>query len=98
MKTLVKLTLECLSVPYDDNVMELKSDDFKGAGKTNYINASPIAFENCAQVMKNCCLELRYESSTLILYKELSSPIFQSCLSVSQASVTPVQISTLCNI
>ena len=41
---------------------------------------------------------LRYESSTLILYKELSSPIFQSCLSVSQASVTPVQISTLCNI
>ena len=43
-------------------------------------------------------LELRYESSTLILYKELSSPIFQSCQSVSQASVTPVQISTLCNI
>ena len=42
--------------------------------------------------------KLRYESSTLILYKELSSPIFQSCLSVSQASVTPVQISTLCNI
>ena len=41
--------------------------------------------------------ELRYESSTLILYKELSSPIFQS-LSVSQASVTPVQISTLFNI
>ena len=57
MKTLVKLTLECLSVPYDDNVMELKSDEFKGAGKTNYINASPIAFENCAQVMKNCCLK-----------------------------------------
>ena len=27
---------------------------------------------------------LRYESSTLILYKELSSPIFQSCQSVSQ--------------
>ena len=24
-------------------------------------------------------LLLRYESSTLILYKELSSPIFQSC-------------------
>ena len=43
-------------------------------------------------------LELRYESSTLILYKELSSSIFQSCQSVSQASVTPVQISTLCNI
>ena len=42
--------------------------------------------------------ELRYESSTLILYKELSSPIFQSCQSVSEASVTPVQISTLCNI
>ena len=45
---------------------------------------------------------LRYERSTLILYKELSSPIFQSCQSVSQsvseASVTPVQISTLCNI
>ena len=42
-------------------------------------------------------LLLRYESSTLILCKELSSPIFQS-LSVRQASVTPVQISTLCNI
>ena len=49
-------------------------------------------------------LQLRYECHTLqgaILYKELSSPIFQS-LSVSQsvrkASVTPVQISTLCNI
>ena len=41
---------------------------------------------------------LRYESSTLILYKELSSTIFQSCQSVCQASVTPVQISTLCNI
>ena len=41
---------------------------------------------------------LRYESSTLILYKELSSSIFQSCQSVSQASVTPVQISTLFNI
>ena len=37
---------------------------------------------------------LRYESSTLILYKELSSPIFQSRQSVSEASVTPVQIST----
>ena len=50
-------------------------------------------------------LFLRYESSTLILYKELSSSIIQS-LSVSQwvsewvrqASVTPVQISTFCNI
>ena len=41
---------------------------------------------------------LRYESSTLILYKELSSSIFQSCQSVSEASVTPVQISTFCNI
>ena len=28
--------------------------------------------------------QLRYESSTLILYKELSSPIFQSCEWVSQ--------------
>ena len=28
---------------------------------------------------------LRYESSTLILYKELSSPIFQSCQSVSES-------------
>ena len=37
---------------------------------------------------------LRYESSTLILYKELSSPIFQSCQSVCQACVTPFQIST----
>ena len=45
--------------------------------------------------------KLRYESSTLILYKELSSTVFQS-LSVSEwvrkASVTPVQISTLFNI
>ena len=45
---------------------------------------------------------LRYERSTLILYKELSSTIFQSRQSVSQsvcqASVTPVQISTFCNI
>ena len=41
---------------------------------------------------------LRYESSTLILYKELSSPIFQSCESVCQACVTPFQISTFCNI
>ena len=45
---------------------------------------------------------LHYESSTLILYKEPSSPIFQSCHSVSEsvrkASVTPVQISILCNI
>ena len=40
---------------------------------------------------------LRCESSTLILYKELSSSIFQS-LSVSQASVTPDQISTLFDI
>ena len=28
-------------------------------------------------------LKLRYESSTLILYKELSSSIFQSCHSVN---------------
>ena len=32
-------------------------------------------------------LSLRYESSTLILYKELSSSIFQSCLSVSQSGI-----------
>ena len=45
---------------------------------------------------------LRYESSSLKLYKELSSSIFQNCQSVSQsvcqACVTPFQISTLCNI
>ena len=41
---------------------------------------------------------LRYESSTLILYKELSSTIFQNCRSVSEVCVTPVQFSTLCNI
>ena len=51
--------------------------------------------------------KLCYESSTLKLYKALSSPIFQSlsvCQSVSQsvsqsvrkALVTPDQISTLC--
>ena len=42
-------------------------------------------------------LALRYESSTLIVCKELSSSIFQN-LWVRQASVKPVQISTLCNI
>ena len=42
-------------------------------------------------------LKLRYESSTLILYKELSSSNFQS-LWVSKRSVTPNQISTLFNI
>ena len=42
-------------------------------------------------------LELLYERSTPILYKEVSSTIFQS-LSVRKASVTPVQVSSLCNI
>ena len=41
------------------------------------------------------CFFLRYESSTLILYKKLSSSIFQS-LSVSKSLVTPNQISTFC--
>ena len=41
-------------------------------------------------------LILRHESIP-ILHRELSSPIFQS-LWVSKASVTPVQISTLCNV
>ena len=40
--------------------------------------------------------KLRYESSTLILCKELSSSIF--ALWVCQALVTPAQISTFCNI
>ena len=46
------------------------------------------------------CRVLRYESSTLILYKELSGPILQVWVSqsVSQACVTPFQISTFCNI
>ena len=34
-------------------------------------------------------LLLRYESSTLILYKELSSPIFQSCESVRMRDTLP---------
>ena len=43
--------------------------------------------------------KLRYESSTLILYKELSSSIFKVVSQrVSEASVIPDQISTLCNI
>ena len=54
----------------------------------------------CITVSGSFCI-LRYKSSNLILYKELSSSIFQS-LSVSEgvrkASVTPVQISTLFNI
>ena len=37
--------------------------------------------------------ELCYESFSLILYKDLSSTIFQSCQSVSKASVIPDQIS-----
>ena len=80
MKTLVKLTLECLSVPYDDNVMELKSDEFKGIGKTNYINASPIAFENCAQVMKNCCLEYfaDFNSSSSVRFVDFSAKLLKS--------------------
>ena len=80
MKTLVKLTLECLSVPYDDNVMELKSDEFKGAGKTNYINASPIAFENCAQVMKNYCLEYfaDFNSSSSVRFVDFSAKLLKS--------------------
>ena len=43
---------------------------------------------------------LRFESSTLILCKELSSTIFQLWVSqsVSEACVTPIQISTFCNI
>ena len=39
------------------------------------------------QVQTEAMSLLRYESSTLILYKELSSPIFQSCLSVSQSGI-----------
>ena len=73
------------------------------------ILSDPRYFHICAQLTNLVRLrkikrqiDLRYESSTLILYKELSSPIFQSCQSVSQsvsqASVTPVQISTFCNI
>ena len=68
---------------------------FDGAGGA----AGGWAAGRLYQVRKNTFVnfELRYESSTLILYKELSSTIFQS-LSVRQGSVTPVQISTLCNI
>ena len=82
-----------------------------------FLNGLQIRWQNTEkdQVSKNCSnlevtqnqvlqarkLWLRYESSTLILYEELSSPIFQSCQwvseSVSKASVTPDQISTLCN-
>ena len=39
--------------------------------------------QTAESIMTLLSLTLRYESSTLILYKELSSPIFQS-LSVSQ--------------
>ena len=56
--------------------------------------------ENSCDGIRFLCI-LRYESSTLILYKELSSTIFQGLSvsqSVSKASVTPDQISTFCNI
>ena len=41
-----------------------------------------IVFILVVMVILIVILFLRYESSTLILYNELSSPIFQSCLSV----------------
>ena len=63
------------------------------------------SFERCGLLFSSSCLshlpwegKLRYESSTLILYEELSNSIFQSCQLVSEASVTPVQISTVCNV
>ena len=61
-------------------------------------NRPPKLF--CEQAQKLVKNWLRYESSTLILYKELSSSIFPLWVSqwVSEASVTPVQISILCNI
>ena len=59
-----------------------------------HVNLRVVPTNHCQH---SCHFKLRCESSTLILYKELSSTIFQS-LSVSQASVTPVQISTFCNI
>ena len=69
---------------------------FDGAGGA----AGGWAAGRLYQVRKNTFFnfKLRYESSILILYKELSSTIFKVCESVSQASVTPVQISTLFNI
>ena len=54
--------------------------------------SSIIAWQLC----ESSTFTLRYESSSLILNKELSSPIFQSCQSVSEwvskAFVTPVQL------
>ena len=62
-----------------------------------YVDAAKCGWLGKAIWFQKNKMYLRYESSTLILYKELSSSIFQS-LSVSQASVTPDQISTFCNI
>ena len=75
----------------------------KGKHDNDKVVLTKHHFEPLWQYFKITCdpfrlLLLRYESSTLILFKELSSSIFQSCQSVSEASVTPVQISTLCNI
>jgi hypothetical protein len=41
-------------LPYDDNIVELRSSEFSVPGGTNYINASPIAFENCSQSFIAC--------------------------------------------
>ena len=46
------------------------------------VPAAPAITPTILQVELNYLSLLRYESSTLILYKELSSTIFQSCLSV----------------
>ena len=42
--------------------------------------------ENSCDGIRFLCI-LRYESSTLILYKELSSPIFQSCERVRASGI-----------
>ena len=46
-----------------------------------------IVFILVVMVILIVILFLRYESSTLILYNELSSPIFQSCQSVSESGI-----------
>ena len=57
-----------------DDTVDDEDEDYDGDDDNNHIEK-----ERQAKVFT---IALRYESSTLILYKELSSSIFQSCQSV----------------
>ena len=72
-----------------DDTVDDEDEDYDGDDDDNHIEK-----ERQAKVFT---IALRYESSTLLLYKELSSS-FKVCQWVRKPSVTPDQISTKCNI